>query len=854
MNLLQYIAIITSLLSVTLILILFSQVIKNKVDYRLKKYRSKGEGFVDLLNYASEIEPGIILNKNGSLMSSFIYKGDDNASATPAQRNNVAVKINQALHRLGNGWMIHVDAVRRPANKYSDSSESCFADELTAAIDEERRRFFNSLGEMFEGYFILTITYLPPVLAQQKFVEMMFDDDERESRNKISGKVVIETFIRECNNIQSSLSAVVKIERLSNYKSITEDDKTVIYDDQLRWLQFCITNENHPVILPDTPIFIDKLIGGKEFYSGVIPKIGDKFIQVISVDGFPMESYPGILTLLAEQPCQYRWSNRFIFLDKHESISSLNKYRKKWKQKVRGFFDQVFNIGSGRINKDASSMVGDADDAIAEIESGLVCAGYYTSVVVLMDENRAKLENNVQIIKKAINAAGFSARVETINTVDAFIGSLPGHGVENIRRPLINSLNLSHLIPTSSIWSGSEKAPCPFYPKGSPALMHTVTSGSTPFRLNLHVGDLGHTIMFGPTGAGKSTHLALLAAQFRRYKNMKIFAFDKGNSLYALSAGIKAKTGGKSGLHFEIGADNNKLSFCPLQFLESRSYRAWAGDWIDTILALNGLKTTAQQRNSIAETLLIMHENGGKTITDFTHAIQDNQIRETLQQYTVDGSMGYLLDAEEDGLSLSDFSVFEIEELMNLDDKYALPVLLYLFQRIEMSLNGDPAVIFLDEAWLLLAHPVFREKIREWLKVLRKANTIVIMATQSISDAVKSGILDVLMESTATKIFLPNIAANDEETSKIYAAIGLNSRQIDIIATAIPKRQYYLISSAGRRLYDLALGPLALSFVAASDKDSISEIKRLEREFGNGWINEWLKKKGLTLENYIEGI
>ena len=854
MNILQYITIITSLLSVTLVLILFSQVIKNKINFRLEKYRSKREGFVDLLNYASEIEPGIILNKNGSLTSSFIYKGDDNASSTPGQRNNVAVKINQALHKLGNGWMINIDAVRRPANKYSDSSESYFADELTAAIDEERRRFFNELGEMYEGYFILTITYLPPMLAQQKFVEMMFDDDERESKNKINGKAVIETFIRECNNIKSSLSAVVKIEKLSNYQVITEDGRAVTYDDQLRWLQFCITNENHPVILPDTPIFIDKLIGGKEFYSGVIPKIGDKFIQVIAIDGFPMESYPGILTLLAEQPCQYRWSNRFIFLDKHESISSLNKYRKKWKQKVRGFFDQVFNIGSGRINKDASSMVGDADDAIAEIESGLVCAGYYTSVVVLMDENRAKLENNVQIIKKAINAAGFSARVETINTVDAFIGSLPGHGVENIRRPLINSLNLSHLIPTSSIWCGSETAPCPFYPKGSPALMHTVTAGSTPFRLNLHVGDLGHTIMFGPTGAGKSTHLALLAAQFRRYKNMKIFAFDKGNSLYALSAGIRAKTGGKSGLHFEIGADNNKLSFCPLQFLESRSYRAWAGDWIDTILALNGLKTTAQQRNSIAETLLSMHENGGKTITDFTHAIQDNQIRETLQQYTVDGSMGYLLDAEEDGLSLSDFSVFEIEELMNLDDKYALPVLLYLFQRIEMSLNGDPAVIFLDEAWLLLAHPVFREKIREWLKVLRKANAIVVMATQSISDAVKSGILDVLMESTATKIFLPNIAANDEETSKIYAAIGLNSRQIDIIATAIPKRQYYLISSAGRRLYDLALGPLALSFVAASDKDSISEIKRLEREFGNGWINEWLKKKGLTLENYIEGV
>lgn len=849
---LQYITITTSLLCIVLILILLNQVIRNNISNNLKKYRSKEEGFVDLLNYASEIEPGIILNKNGSLMSSFIYKGADNASSTTSQRNNVAAKINQALYKLGSGWMIHVDAVRRPANKYSSKSDSHFTDKLTAAIDEERRQFFNGLGEMYEGYFILTVTYLPPILAQQKFVEMMFDDDERESNNKIHGKAVIENFKRECNNIQSSLSAVVKIEKLSNYEVVTEDGK-VIYDDQLRWLQFCVTNENHPVILPDTPVFIDKLIGGKEFYSGVIPKIGDKFIQVIAIDGFPMESYPGILTLLAEQPCNYRWSNRFIFLDKHEAVSDLNKYRKKWKQKVRGFFEQVFNIDSGKINKDASSMVNDADDGIAEFESGLVCAGYYTSVIVIMDQNRGRLENNVQIIKKAINAVGFSARVETINTVDAFLGSLPGHGVENIRRPLINSLNLSHLIPTSSIWSGSEKAPCPFYGK-APALMHTVTTGSTPFRLNLHVGDLGHTIMFGPTGAGKSTHLALLAAQFRRYKNMKIFAFDKGNSLYALAAGIRAITEGKTGLHFEIGADNNKLSFCPLQFLESRSYRAWAADWIDIILALNGLKTTAQQRNSIADTLLIMYENGSKTITDFTYTIQDAQIRETLQQYTVDGSMGYLLDAEEDGLSLSDFSVFEIEELMNLDNKYSLPVLLYLFRRIEMSLNGDPAVIFLDEAWLLLAHPAFKEKIREWLKVLRKANTLVFMATQSISDAVKSGILDVLIEATATKIFLPNIAANDEEISKIYAGIGLNSRQIDIIATAIPKRQYYLVSSSGMRLYDLALGPLALSFVGASDKESVSEIKRLENEFGNEWINEWLNKKNLTLKDYIEGV
>ena len=111
-------------------------------------------------------------------------------------------------------------------------------------------------------------------------------------------------------------------------------------------------------------------------------------------------------------------------------------------------------------------------------------------------------------------------------------------------------------------------------------------------------------------------------------------------------------------------------------------------------------------------------------------------MREALKVYTVEGGMGHLLDARGGRLaSLADFTVFEIEELMNLGDHYALPVLLYLFRRIEMSLKGQPAMIVLDEAWIMLGHPVFRDKIREWLKVLRKANCMVLMATQSLSDA-----------------------------------------------------------------------------------------------------------------------
>ena len=213
--------------------------------------------------------------------------------------------------------------------------------------------------------------------------------------------------------------------------------------------------------------------------------------------------------------------------------------------------------------------------------------------------------------------------------------------------------------------------------------------------------------------------------------------------------------------------------------------------------------------------------------------------------------MGHLLDAESDNLDLSDFNTFEIEQLMNLGEKYALPVLMYLFRRIEKSLDGSPSAIFLDEAWIMLGHPAFKEKIKEWLKVLRKANCLVFLATQSLTDAVKSGILDVLVESCPTKIYLPNPNARDEETAAIYKRMGLNTRQIEILALAKQKKQYYLHSEKGARLFELALGQLTLAFVGASDKDSIALIKQLELKHGSGWVDEYLAAKNIRLPTSI---
>ncbi|MHC2585312.1 type IV secretion/conjugal transfer VirB4 family ATPase [Bradyrhizobium diazoefficiens] len=539
-------------------------------------------------------------------------------------------------------------------------------------------------------------------------------------------------------------------------------------------------------------------------------------------------------------PLTYRWSSRFMFLDDQDARQKLERTRKKWQQKVRPFIDQLFQTQSRSIDQDAAAMVAEAEDAIAEASSQLVAYGYYTPVIVLFDESSARLQEKAEAVRRLIQAEGFGARIETLNATEAFLGSLPGNWYANIREPLINTRNLADLIPLNSVWSGNPTAPCPFFPPASPPLMQ-VASGSSPFRLNLHVDDVGHTLVFGPTGSGKSTLLALIAAQFRRYAGAQIFAFDKGRSMMPLTLAA-------GGDHYEIGGDEvdsaAALAFCPLSDLSTDTDRAWAAEWVETLVAVQGVLITPDHRNAISRQIGLMVKARGRSLSDFVSGVQMREIKDALHHYTVDGPMGQLLDAERDGLQLGSFQTFEIEQLMNMGERNLVPVLTYLFRRIEKRLTGNPSLIILDEAWLMLGHSVFRDKIREWLKVLRKANCAVLLATQSISDAERSGIIDVLKESCPTKICLPNGAAREPGTREFYERIGFNERQIEIVATAVPKREYYVASPEGRRLFNMALGPVALSFVGASGKDDLKRILALKKAEAN-WPVHWLKERGI---------
>lgn len=817
----------------------------------LRPFRNPSPGLSDLLNPAAVIDDGVVLNKDGSLTAGWYYKGNDTASATDDEQNNCSARVNAALARLGTGWSSHHDAIRVPSLAYPAPGASAFPDPITNLIDAERRAQFEAEGAHFESRYALTVTYLPPLRQKSRVADMMFEEQKGQKKTTLAERTL--TFFKGAlAELEDALRSELTIERMVARRYTDEFGRSHENDELLQFLNFCVTGDDHPVNLPPVPMYIDSIIGGREFRSGLTPKIGDKFILPIALDGFPQESYPGILSILDQLPMPYRWSTRFVYLDAYQAKGEIEKYQKKWQQKTRGFFSQVFRTGGGNIDQDALAMAQDANDAMAEAASNHVTFGYYTSIVILMHEDHDILEDAARVVRREIQNLGFGCRFETVNAVEAWLGTIPGHVKPNLRRVLVHTLNLADMLPLSSVWAGEAVCPCPFYPPASPPLFHASTSGATPFRMNFHVGDLGHTVIFGPPGSGKSTAMAFSIAQFFRYRDAKVFAFDKGRSVYALAHAA-------GGQHYDIAGDDSPLAFAPLSRIDDERERAWAEEWVANLIELSGMPMNPERRSTIHQALKVLADapSDSRSITDLRTGIQDKAMREALDAYTIDGSIGKLLDHKEDNLELGRFNAFEMEELLNMGERAVLPVLSYLFHRIERALDGSPAMISLDEAWVMLGHKIFREKIREWLKVLRKANCLVLLGTQNLSDAQASGILDVIMEACPTKIFLPNESAMQHGGGSVlgpyelYSTFGLNQRQIEIIATAVPKRHYYVVTANGRRLIELGLGPVALSFVAVSSKKDVARVRALIAEHGADWPYRWMEIRHANFAPYL---
>jgi type IV secretion system protein VirB4 len=809
--------------------------------------RKQPAGLADLLLWFGLVDDGIVMQRDGSLLAAWQYRGPDLQSATHAEMAAVAKRLNRIL-RLGSGWMIQVDCIRSFSSGYSP--EGAFADSVTALIDRERREQFAQEGTHFENEYFLTLTYLPPLVASEKLEGFMISGSS--SKGDGAGAEALRYFKAKIRQFEDVFSAQLPVTRLKAQVTKLGDGYERVDDGLLSYLRRALTGIKGPVMQPEIPVFLNDLLAMEDLRGGTEPMMGERHLRTLALDGFPRSTYPGALSVLDTISCEYRWNTRAILLDPSEAQGVIAKIGKKWKFQQRGLKDQVFkSSGGGQLNQFAMSMVSDSDGALAEATSGDVHFCYFSSSVVLQHKDRRFLDNMIGEFRKALINRGFGVRLEDINAVDAFFGTLPGNGVAQVRRVIAHTRNYVDLMPISSVWAGEKKNPSSLMPPDSPPLLYAATQGGVPYRLNLHDLDVGHTLLIGPTGAGKSVSLALFVAQWFRYPNAQVFAFDKGHSLYAL-----CKAAG--GRFYDIGEGG--LSFQPLRDIDDEAEFGWGQEWVETVLRMQQVEVGPAERHTIHRALqqLASAPRERRTLTELEANLQDEKLKAGLQPYVIDGALGGLLDARNDGLTTSRFVVCEMETLLSgsYGEATVMAVLLYLFRRMERALDGSPTLVPIDEAWLFLKHPAWRDKIQDWLKTLRKKNAVVLLATQSMADVKESPIASAILQSTATKIYLPNSEAGNEGMRQFYEYAGLNSREIELLQSATPKRDYYIVQRLGRRMISFRLGPVALAFLAVSGQKDRARIDVLVEQMGPAWISAWMEERKVDKGwiDYYEGV
>lgn len=789
----------------------------------LKEYNEEKGKLSSYVPWICLIDKGVVLNKNGTLQKTLKYRGYDLDSSTVYELKNINAKLNDVIKRLGQGWSLNVEARRKKCTDYIEAKNEILAIDI---IEKERKLNFLE-NEHFESEYYLTIVQLIPTDNSKKVGEIFL---EYAKKSEILDKT-LENFNKEFKKILNLFKEI--------FLEVTELDDEETYT----YLHSCVSVKKDKVVVPEIPYAMSNYLCDSDLIGGLKPKLAEKEIRCISIQGFPNYTVPGFFDKLNRLDIPYRWITRFLMLSKLEALSKMErKYKNIFSQRL-SLFQRVYaeltgekEENSRKLNEDALNKANEVRTQIALTTGDYVSQGFYTCTLIVDGDSIDEVEERVDVISKTINNMGFITIEESINSVEAFLGSIPGNITNNIRMPILNTITLSHLLPVSSVWGGDS------WNKhlNAPPLIYTKTKGSTPFRFNIHIEDIGHSAIVGPTGYGKSVLLGLIASSFMKYKDSRVYFFDKDASSRVLTYAV-------GGEFHDLG--NDELSFQPLANIEIVEEKEWAYGWILEILEQENIKVSPTQKEKIWKALdnLAKTPIELRTISNFYTSVNDREIKEALIPYKIGGALGRYFDSDKDTLNFSRWQVFEMNQVIN-NKKGITPLLSYIFRRIENSLDGNPCIIILDECWMFFDNPIFAAKIREWLKVLRKKNCSVIFATQELGDILNSKLFTTVLDACQTKVFLPNPNAFADNYIPIYEKFGLNKTEIEIISKATKKKEYYYKSTKGSRLFELDLKEKTLSLIASSDlakQNKAKELKEIYRN-ANDFTREWL--------SYGEGI
>lgn len=819
-------------------------------------YNRETRSYAELLPWFRPVTPGLVLCMDGSLLAAFEYVGLDVESSDEHELAAALDSIEFGFRAFDDHNIVWTFLDKR-RKRYL--RESAIQNEVARYVDEVWRHKvddgtlgslrhvihiayqpFGGLGGFFDevGSRVLQTEESLPVATVHVVKERLSRKSQLE---RMEGKLgaAISAFERQLANFMSTVSARLQLTRLTENALLTE-----------------LANRANPasprekVSLPDNDLyFLNTLLPCDSVYregGGILRfdgSTGPRYVSMHSVKGYPGVAQNQVVEALLAVRSDFTLVQMFRFLDRQRAQKYIQTLESHYRANVKGpivqAIEKLTGVQSDRMNLGMAALADDAQAALVEATVDEVGFGYHAMAIQVLTDDRGGQDDATRQLYAVLGNAGYGLVKENVNLVSAFSLTLPGAADAVLRQTLVSTRNLSDLTVVRTLSSGSARNNHLSEQSGRPqdSLVLLPTRTDVPEHFNLHVGDVGHFFIVGPAGAGKTTFINFLLLNFQRYWPCRIFAIDKdySNFITITSLGgqyVTLKPGETTGA---------KMS--PMRWANAHEELPKLRRWLEIALtAFDSTPLDAREIQLLDRSLeMVRVTEGARSLSALYHVLdgQNRGLAARLTPWLRGNRYGDLFDNDEDTFALSDICGIEVGGLL-ADDHLAPAILAYVFEVVEESVDSTmPTLIYLEEAWYLLANPVFRARFEDYVKTMRKRNAAVGLATQSLADIRKSPISATLNDNIKTRIFLPNTQAFD--SIDIYREmLGLRDDEVNVIRNARQKREYYIVQEGRRRLVDVHLPPEILALTRADPR--AKDMFRRALEQGGDYLDRYMEE------------
>lgn len=823
-----------------------------------------------LLPWAQGIDDGVIMTRRSAFMASYLVVGPDFMSTDPREFEAIS---EQRLHPLliqfadQRTWVIHSNIVRLPTRAYPTNNH--FSSRILQLIDSQRQLLFEEEGQHYSTRNIITLMYAPfSYMSDRNIDDFYFEGDNERLASR-----ALQRFYDGLNAFEQAFSDVGVVRKLGvkpfHGFNLGPNQFTYNVDEQLQFLYHCMNGVHQPIIVPDSQDNLsDYLMGEPPIVTDDGVLIGDRYCSVISVRGFPKATIAPFFARFAAAAPSMRLSTKSILLDKETSLQIA-------REKKSAQFANLFSLPEliktsltkeeSRGRADVRELTDDADDWIDAIQRDELRLALMNTSLILFDKDPKQLRSDTRaLIEDLRSDLGIIAYVEppAVDATKRLVGSLPGDFGAGLGLPALSTQNVADMLPISAIWSGIEEHPSPDYPPHSPPSFIGRSTGATSFSFCTHPNGPNSTMcVCGPPRGGKTTLMNLLVASHDRYPDAIASIMDYNGGFEVLGRALESEGLGR---YLILAPDGEgSIAFAPFSQIHVESEFMYAIQFVRLLVTLAGKTFTKQMREHTRVALETIRDapDGDRSLFAFYGNIQDQDIKSVLELYIGKSKMTALFGARTEDFDDRPYLFFEMQKIDEMGDpQYVIPVYYHVLHIImRRAIHKKPYLTVFDEIWraFVNVNPNVRELLLDFLirlvRTIEKMNGTPILCLhspediESSDDAKTKAFGALLMRAIVTWVFLPIPRTVTDDQLQAYTDLGLSKRELTLLRHHMQRaRDYYYMSSEGRRPFELELSDLAKAFVISESRDD--EKRLLVRKFSEQqreWITRYLEEIGL---------